>query len=94
VEIVEQKVLLKGQAFTKSEIEEISSFFDLASDGVTYTMKTGNIKQGNTLIPIAAAIRNSPAMQKAMQAMLFASPDETVIIASLDLRPALELYRK
>lgn len=93
MEIVEQKVLLKGQAFTKSEIEEISSFFDLAPDGITYKLKTEK-KLGDVLVPIAVAIRKSPTMQKAMQALLLSSPDETVIVASLDLRPALELYRK
>jgi hypothetical protein len=83
MEIIEQKVRLKSATFVKSEIEEISSFFALGSDGITYVLKPGLVQE----------IRNSKPMQKAMQACLLDSLDGSVI-ASLDLRPALELYRK
>lgn len=87
MEIVAEKVILNGEFFIKTEIEEISSFCILDSDGLTYKLKT---ETPYTTIEV----RKSKAMQKAMRATLFVSPNGSTVIASPDLRAALELYRK
>ena len=103
MEVIEEQVALNGEKFLKSEIEEISSFCILNSDGLTYKLKSGSIDQQFDLgdnyfvtrsIPVSLLIRKSQAMQKALRATLFISPNETIVIASPELRQALELYRK
>jgi hypothetical protein len=102
MEIIEEKVILNGVEFSKSELVEIASFITLASDKVTYLLDaTGTVEQeingATRLIPKAQQIRANKTMQKALNAKLFTHAGTDVktkyIIPTSNLKMAILRYR-
>jgi len=99
MEIIEERVRLNGEEFTKSEIREIASFVKLDSDGLTYIVDVNKtleqeIKGRKVMASITRLIRLSSPMQRALKAKLFDSPTKGRVIVKSELRRAISLYKK
>ncbi len=98
MQIIEESVVLGGETFTKTEMNEIASLCDLAKDGINYCLKTGNLTYRDRFpvkeYPISFIIRRSNALQKAFKAGLFVAADVTApIVSSPELKIAIDIYK-
>ena len=100
MEIIEI-VKLGNAEFTKDEMVELASYCKLGLDGLNYTLKTDGTYEVEILgkiveLPMTTKLRSSAAVQKAMLANLFLSPDPAnkKLVLADELQQAIRHYKK
>ena len=95
MEVIEERIIVCGIEFTKSELEDIAQKIVLGQDGRSYVLDLSHPPlKGLEFHPKQKAVRKSKGMQKALKSDLFKAPQMGAITLHPELLKAVLRYRK